>query len=88
MDVKQAVRQAAVHFAELVNLPPEVLLLEEVESIREGNETSWCVTFSFPARQGKNAFSFAALGGEREYKTIEITDAGEFKAMKTKELVK
>jgi len=90
MTVKDAVHRAVFYLKDLVEA--DNILLEEVESSVDlpGGEKVWRVTFSFPAREGANVGGnlLTVLGGavQREYKTVELTDAGEFKQLKIRSL--
>jgi len=89
MNVKDVVNLAVHYLKDLVQA--DNILLEEVESVDlPGGEKVWGVTFSYPAREGANVGGnlFTALGGAtpREYKTVELTDTGEFRKLKIRSL--
>jgi hypothetical protein len=64
------------------------LLLEEVESAKEGSDEVWRITLSMPDPSPVNALNaMALLGGRRQYKTFSVVKlTGEVKSMKIREI--
>lgn len=64
------------------------LLLEEVESAKEGNAEVWRITLSMPDTSPMNALNaMAMLSGRRQYKTFTVVKStGEVTSMKIREI--
>jgi hypothetical protein len=82
VDVKRAVSKARDYLAEMLQIPPERLLLEEVELSED--DKFWLVTLSFPPPAGS---SFAVALGGRVYKVVKIDAVtGEFESIKIRQV--
>jgi len=82
--VKKAVELARGYLSEMLQIPLEQLLLEEVELSED--QQFWLITFSYPAPEGS---SFKVmLGGNRAYKVVKLhADTGDFVSVKIRTLV-
>ncbi len=82
VDVKKAVSQARDYLAEVMQLSPDRVLLEEVELSED--DRFWLVTLSYPPPQGSSIAD--ALGG-RLYKVVKIdAGTGEFESIKIRQV--
>jgi len=83
VDVKRAVVLARGYLSDMLQLPKEQLLLEEVEL--SDDQQFWLITFSYPAPEGSSLS--VMLGGSRAYKIVKLnSDTGEFVSVKIRTL--
>lgn len=83
LDVKKAVELARGYLSDVLRIPSQELLLEEVE-LSEDQEF-WLITFSYPAPEGSSLQ--VMLGGSRAYKIVKLhADTGEFVSVKIRTL--
>lgn len=87
VDIKSAANLARGYLADVMQLTPQELLLEEVELTED--QQFWLITFSYPSDPGGISSAIDRLSGitPRAYKVVKLrSDGGDFVSVKIRSL--